>query len=96
MGTNPNYAYPANPVADPAVLKTITTAAGLEPMSDQPWAGILFNGKGRAIPMDYSSTPGAQTAESWGEAKGEYYKVNVVEGKETCGTLDGSAACQLA
>lgn len=87
MGTSPNYAYPANPVADPSVLKTITTAAGLEPMSDQPWAGILFNGKGRAIPMDYSSAAGAQTAASWGEAKGEYYKVNVVEGEEACGDI---------
>lgn len=52
------------------------------PISDMAWAGVLFNGFGRAMPLDYSSVPGSgAAAATWGPPAGNYYKLDVVEGE---------------
>lgn len=69
-----------NDNALPSNQNTIILDYGGEPVSDQPWAGPLINGKGRAIPMNFSSTPGSGLSESWGPSAGEYFSVNVKKG----------------
>lgn len=74
-----NFCYPMN---DNAIApETITLDYGGEPVSDQPWAGALINGKGRAIPMDYSSVPGSGVSASWGPSAGEYFSLQVQKGR---------------
>lgn len=80
--TTCNFCYPMNGNAIVSEKQTITLSSGLEPVSDQPWAGPLINGRGRAIPMNYSSSEGSSTSESWGPPAGSYFSVNVKKG--TC------------
>lgn len=77
--TTCNWCYPANGNAnDP---ENITLSYGGDPLSDQPWAGPLINGKGRGIPLNYSSEPGSATSIQWGAPKGAYFSVNVDQGE---------------
>jgi len=81
--TTCNYCYPANANVEPDApnANSITLSYGGEPLSDQPWAGPLINGQGRAIPLDYSSDLNSATSASWGEPAGSYFSVNVEQGK---------------
>lgn len=63
------------------MVESTTLSYGGEPLSDQPWAGPLINGVGRGIPLNYSSELGSATSQSWGEARGSFFSVNVDQGK---------------
>ena len=73
-----NYCYPGN--LNAANPNTIKVSYGGNPVSQQPWAGALINGKGRAIPLNYSSDYMSATSQSWGQPAGSYFTVNVQKG----------------